>query len=337
MAPGRVAVWDALSSARAELAGADSWVVILENSALPATGAVPEPPPGRVTLSEPATPVDPPFLHTLRELERATLGPGAGRPGAAALAFRPGDFPTSDGETVASFLRRLEESGSAVVDPGFRVVLFDDPSTRERPELTRRLPPGNARILDVGCGAGGGIAAARGRNPGWTVTGIERDPALALRAREVCDRVLEGDLEEILPRLAAGGDRFDALVFADVLEHVADPISVLRMGRELAAAGATLLVSVPNVGHLSIVRDLLEGRFDPVPAGLCDAGHLRWFTRSWLPEALEEAGWRVVTIEAERGAPAPDADAFLAFAAAWTGSDRESLLAYQWVAVCRAE
>ena len=82
---------------------------------------------------------------------------------------------------------------------------------------------------------------------------------------------------------------------------------------------------MPNVGHLSLARDLLLGRLDPVPAGLCDAGHLRWFTRSSLAEALEESGWTVASIESAPGAPPPDPEPFLALASAWPDADRESL------------
>jgi SAM-dependent methyltransferase len=164
------------------------------------------------------------------------------------------------------------------------------------------------------------------------VTGIEWDAALAGRARSRCDRVVEGDLARSLPVLEREGERFDAIVFADVLEHLDDPVAALTAARRVAAAGARLLVSVPNVGHLSIARDLVAGRFDPIPAGLTDARHLRWFTRLSLEEALQEAGWRDVTIEGEAGAPAPDASGFLALASAWPDCDRESLATYQWIA-----
>lgn len=315
--------------------------MVLDESALPASGAMSRSRAGRVTLAEAAIPLDPLFVHTLRELEGARLqaAPIAAAPGIgpAALAFRSRDFPPAPGESVGSFLARLAETPSAVVDSDLRVIRFEESSSRERPEITRRLPRGRSRILDVGCGGGRGIAGARGENPGWNVTGIEREPALARRAREVCDRVLEGDLAPWMLRLAADGERFDALVYADVLEHLEDPISALQKGRALAADGAMLVVSVPNVGHLSVVRDLVLGRFDPVPAGLFDAGHVRWFTRSWLAEALAEAGWRVETIEGERGAAPPDAEDFRKFAKGWTGADPESLETYQWVAVCRAE
>jgi SAM-dependent methyltransferase len=159
---------------------------------------------------------------------------------------------------------------------------------------------------------------------------------LASLARRRCDRVLEGDLGRVLADLDRAGERFDALVFADVLEHVEDPVAALALGRRVAAPGARLVLSVPNVGHLSIVRDLVLGRFDPVPAGLTDAGHLRWFTRAFLEEAVAESGWRLDAIESEPGAPPPAAEEFLALAAAWPDADRESLSAYQWVATARS-
>lgn len=333
-----VADWDPAAPAPEAVAGADSWVVVRATTALP-IGVVPEPIPGRLLLAEKEAPASLLFVHTLRELEEAEprAGPGSGDPlDTPALVFRSADFPGRTAETVGSFVNRLlTEHPAHVRNPPFRVLCFDDTSGDERPELTRRLPPGSLRILDVGCGAGGSVARGKARNTGWHVTGIEKDPRLARAARARCDRVLEGDLAEILPRLAEGAERFDALVFADVLEHLEDPVEALRIGRRLAAPGATLLVSVPNVGHLSLVRDLLAGRFDPVPAGLSDVGHLRWFTKHGLTEALVEAGWLVISVEGEAGAPPPDPGPFLVLAAGWPEGDRESLMTYQWIAVGR--
>jgi SAM-dependent methyltransferase len=333
--PDRVANWPPSAPACDALGVADAWVAVRDLRSLP-VGEVPRPEHGRALLAADLARQGPPFLHTLRELEWASPGPaGDEAVRAAAVAFRTGDFPAQREETVERFLERLSRPGGEV-DPRFRVVRFDDPSELERPELTRRLPEGALRVLDVGCGAGGAIGMARARHPGWTLTGIERDPRLASLAGARCDRVLEGDLARILPELARHGERFDAVVFADILEHLADPFAALRQGRAVAAAGARILVSVPNVGHLSLVRDLLCGRFDPVPAGLADAGHLRWFTRESLSAAIEESGWRVEAIEPEPGAPAPDPDPFFSLAAQWPDCDRQSLTTYQWIAVGKA-
>ncbi len=338
----RVVDWPSGSLAAPAVGEADLWFVVVDSLAVPLTraaGALLEPAPGRILVAQAAGPLDPTVAHTLRELEAARCGPAVAEDarGAIAIGFRAADFPAEPNETIKLYVYRLlTDAGRNQADPAFRAVSLGDPSERERPELTRRLPAGALRILDAGCGAGVGIAGAKARNPGWNVTGVEKDPRLASRARGRCDRVLEGDLARVLPELERAGERFDALVFADVLEHLEDPVAALVLGRRVAAAGGKLVVSVPNVGHLSIVRDLVAGRFDAVPAGLVDAGHLRWFTRSFLEEALTESGWRLDAIESEPGAAPPSAEEFLALAAAWPDCDRESLLTYQWIATASA-
>lgn len=329
--------WSPEDPAGRALEGAAVWLVVLDPVALPVPSA--EPPsavPGRVVVAAEASPEEPPHVHTLRELEHARL---ARRPAAepAALLLRVADFPPAPGETVAAWIERLRGRGeAAVADARLAAVPFPAPAGAERPELTSRLPDGPLAILDLGCGAGGAIASAAARRPGWRVTGIEADSELARRARGRCARVLEGDLRRVLPELERAGERFDALVFADVLEHLEDPVPALEAARRVAAPEARLLVSVPNACHLSLVRDLAAGRFDLLPAGLTDAGHLRWFTRSFLAETIAEAGWRVVSIESEHGAPPPDAGGFLAATEGWPGRDLESLATYQWIATAAA-
>jgi SAM-dependent methyltransferase len=329
--------WRREAPAAEALSGAEVWVAVTDLNSLPVVrGPLAEPAAGRPVVAGTASP-DGAFVHSLRELEAVPVAAGPAGAEPAAVLFRASDFPARPSETVAAFVARTLEAGRAgPVDPGFLALTLDESSERERPELTRRLPPGRRRILDAGCGAGSAVAAAKSREPGWHVTGIEWDPELAAAARRQCDRVVEGDLLEALPALAADGERFDAIVFADVLEHLEDPAAALGAARRLADPRARLLVSVPNVGHLSIVRDLVCGRFDPIPAGLADVRHLRWFTRAFLADTLAEAGWRDVRIEGEPGAPPPDPGAFLELAAGWPEGDRESLSTYQWIATAAA-
>ena len=324
------------------LSGAETWVLVCDETALPAPGPPPGERRGVVVLASPLSPASTPSLHTLRELEAVPRPSSPGEPAVTsaspALFFSALDFPPREGETVAAFVRRLTSPPTPhAFAPGFAAVTFgDEPgSAGERPEVVRLLPAGVRRLLDVGCAAGEAGAAVRRRHPPVEVTGIERDPGAAEHARARLDRVIEGEALAALGEMVRAGERFDAFLFADVLEHLDDPIGALALARGLATPEATLVASVPNVGHLSLVRDLVLGRFDPVPAGLADAGHLRWFTRSSLGDALEEAGWLAVSIEAARGAPPPEAEPFLDFAAPWTGADSENLLAYQWLAVAR--
>ena len=320
---------------------ATTWVVISDEIALPTPGADVSAVPGRVLLAAPLSPATAPVVHTLRELEESALVVGRKAPGgeesAPAIVFRPSDFPAATGETVEDYVRRLGSPPTArAFAPGLSAMVFEDSPGGDRADVTSRFPSGIRRLLDIGCGSGEAAAALCASRPGLAATGIERDPVTAALARRRLADVREGDARTALARLGEAGERFDALLFADVLEHFDDPIGILGLARDLASPGATLVASVPNVGHLSLVRDLVLGRFDPLPAGLADSGHLRWFTRTSLAEALDEAGWRDVTVEASASGPAPGGEQFLRRAGEWVGTDAESLTTYQWIAVARS-
>jgi hypothetical protein len=85
-----------------------------------------------------------------------------------------------------------------------------------------------------------------------------------------------------------------ALVCADVLEHVPDPASLLpRLLRTYLPAGGTVIVSLPNVAHLTVRFSLLFGRWQYQDKGILDRTHLRFFTAKSAAELLHGAGVRI--------------------------------------------
>jgi SAM-dependent methyltransferase len=333
---------DERTSAAHVFAGASVGLVVGEETAFPEPVAqIPELASGRVIPALGVRMEDLPPVHTLRELERAGLPPvretAAASPRLAVL-FDPAAMPPAPAESLAAYAARIQgEATSRPADSGFRALVFEEPSDHPRPELVELLPRTARNLCDVGCSAGGAGAAWKGRAAGGRVIGIENDPRAARIAAGHLDRVLTADALKGLETLGREDARFDAFLFADILEHLEDPVRALGLARRLAEPGARLVASVPNVGHLSLVRDLVAGRFDPVPAGLADAGHLRWFSRDFLREVLEEAGWRVEDIHGLPGGPAPDVEKFLGALADWEQLDRESLGTYQWIAVAVAD
>jgi 2-polyprenyl-3-methyl-5-hydroxy-6-metoxy-1,4-benzoquinol methylase len=117
-------------------------------------------------------------------------------------------------------------------------------------------------VLDLGC-ATGALARALKRRGEVEVVGVERDPAYAARAREHCDRVIEGDVEAIATRDLG---RFDCLVAADVLEHLVDPWSALEAYAALLEPGCRAVVSLPNVAHWTTFARLAGGSWPRRPA-----------------------------------------------------------------------
>ncbi len=104
---------------------------------------------------------------------------------------------------------------------------------------------GRGRLLDVGCGTGGGLASLR--EQGWDVTGIELNSAAALLARQRVDgRIHIGDFEEV----SLAGECFDVIRFCHSLEHLPSPRRALEKAHRLLQPGGLLWIEVPNAASL---------------------------------------------------------------------------------------
>ncbi|HWF41785.1 MAG TPA: class I SAM-dependent methyltransferase [Acidothermaceae bacterium] len=152
----------------------------------------------------------------------------------------------------------------------------------------------NKRVLDVGCATG--YLARELVAAGCTVSGVEYDADAAEQARPALERVMVADLETADLVAEFGREQFDAVVFGDVLEHLRDPLEVLRRARPLLARGGCVVISVPNVAHGAVRLALLQGRWEYRSLGLLDDTHLRFFTRASLKEMLRAAGLVAVEI-----------------------------------------
>ena len=196
------------------------------------------------------------------------------------------------------------------------------------------------RVLDIG--AADGLLARHLGERGWQVTGIESDPALAEAGARHCVTMIRADLNTAPPDLA---DTFDAIVYADVLEHLVDPLGVLlRLNRTLVPGGA-VVVSIPNVAHLWVRFSLLAGRFPYGDRGILDRTHLRFFTERSLQALLREARlrverWTATPVPLHQVVPSVWQGAWLeAVHAASAAASRRlpRLLGYQFVALGRPE
>jgi len=140
-------------------------------------------------------------------------------------------------------------------------------------------------VLDVGCGFA--TTAQRIRAAGNRVWGLESNADAASVARSRIDRVIGTDLQDVD---AVGEERFDVIIFADVLEHLAWPVGVLKKYVNLLKPNGTIIVSLPNVGLWSVRLGLVFGRFNYDDSGVLDRTHLRFFTRRSAVEMLRSAG-----------------------------------------------
>jgi 2-polyprenyl-3-methyl-5-hydroxy-6-metoxy-1,4-benzoquinol methylase len=138
------------------------------------------------------------------------------------------------------------------------------------------VPSRAKRILDVGCARGRLGHELKLQDPTRYVVGVEQDPDAAKAAGERLDDVFVLDVQVDTPPIEPGS--LDCLLLGDVLEHLVDPEEVLRRYRGLLRDDGLVLVSVPNIQHFSVIKNLLRGDFMYQPSGLLDGTHLRFFT-----------------------------------------------------------
>lgn len=204
-----------------------------------------------------------------------------------------------------------------------------------RPEIFRRIGPDRRNVLDVGC-ANGTLGDAVRRRQDARLTGVEYDEQLATEARERLDRVITGDLNNLPSILSQLDGPYDCIVFADVLEHLQDPWGCLSAFTEHLAPNGEVIISLPNVGHLSTLTAVFLRRTWPRrDRGLHDSTHVRWFARNDISELLAGASLRPVSWKrSQRFVDAPVALNRLALLVGWVPGLRD-LLTYQFVVVAR--
>lgn len=139
------------------------------------------------------------------------------------------------------------------------------------------------RLVDVGCAMGYLLEAARGR--GWEPWGVEVSRFAGGQARQSfgAQRIHIGTLEDSnLPR---GG--FSAVCMTDVLEHLPDPVALLRLARDLLRPDGCVLIATPQVGCIS-QRMMGSGWYQ------VKEEHTTLFTPVALRTALHAAGFDIV-------------------------------------------
>jgi len=143
------------------------------------------------------------------------------------------------------------------------------------------------KILEVG--AGTGAVAKYLVDLGLNVTAVEPEASLARQIENLIPladnfRLLVGNSQTAYAQFESEGQKFDAILYVSVLEHIFDDQGEFRSAAASLNVGGKLLIFVPAL-------EFLFSRID------AETGHFRRYTKSRLKSLAGEAGLKVVSLK----------------------------------------
>jgi SAM-dependent methyltransferase len=148
--------------------------------------------------------------------------------------------------------------------------------------LHYRKPPGV--MLEIGCAAGYFLREAQSR--GWQAVGVELSATMRRRSVKLLDCPVFASLGEA----TTGTQRFDCVAMFEVIEHLTEPLSFMRLVRAAMSPGAVLMLSTPNFDAPEALRDPYSCHWFSPPA------HVSYFTPTTLRDCIEQAGFEAIQI-----------------------------------------
>ena len=162
-----------------------------------------------------------------------------------------------------------------------------------RKEFLSLVPLDAKKVLDVGCGSGGLGSVLRKK--GIEVIGIENSEGLHKEAGEKLNQAFLADIEKFQMPFSKG--YFDCIIYGDVIEHLIEPLAVLKNHKEYLSDKGYVIASVPNVRYYKLITKLVfSGNWDYMDKGILDRSHLRFFTLINLKELFIEAGYEITEV-----------------------------------------
>lgn len=147
------------------------------------------------------------------------------------------------------------------------------------------------RLLDLGCGAGDLLAAAR--TNGWQAQGVDVAAHVVNHVRQRGFEVFEGELHEA----AFPSQHFDVVTAAELLEHIPDPRALVQEVARILRPGGLFWTTTPHARGLSARVLGLGWRCIWPPE------HLQLFSIGGLKELLGSAGFRNIRVDTTGGNP----------------------------------
>ena len=151
-------------------------------------------------------------------------------------------------------------------------------------------------ILEFGCDLGATLLEAKKRFSQYCnihTLGVEVNHyAAEIADGNTVDYIIELDIEK-LQENHLKKQSIDFIIFGDVLEHLTHPERILKLCKYWLKPNGKIIASIPNLMHISVMKELIKGNFSYTDRGLLDRTHCHLFTRKEITKMFEDTGYKV--------------------------------------------
>jgi len=180
-------------------------------------------------------------------------------------------------------MKEFDDARGTLPKPGAEARRFEQARRRLNTiAATLRRSPERIHLLDVGCSSGAFLRAAV--QLGFDAEGVEPAPAAARAAQAAGLKVRRGLLQEA----GYAARSFDAVTLFEVIEHVRDPIALLRECHRILGPGGLLMVGTGNCD--SWTAHILRARWEYLDISR-HGGHISFFNPGSLQLTARRAGF----------------------------------------------
>ena len=162
-----------------------------------------------------------------------------------------------------------------------------------RLKIYEQIPYGST-VLEIGC-ADGRLANMLSIKKKCKVYCVEKDPSMAIIVKGKCEYIQNIDIEKT--QLPYNEGFFDCVVIGNVLEHMVEPLKVLKDIRKYLSDDGFLIFSVPNIVNWHSRLTIFFGKFEYSETGVFDRTHLHFYNLNSAKKIAIDAGYDIVSLD----------------------------------------
>ncbi|MGL4911648.1 MAG: methyltransferase domain-containing protein [Romboutsia sp.] len=126
-------------------------------------------------------------------------------------------------------------------------------------------------------------------------------------------------------------NKFDLIILLDVLEHLKDPWKLMKKVKKALKKEGQIIISLPNIMHISIVHDLVQGKWDYQESGILDRTHLRFFTLKSIREMFQSIDCNMIYYFSIYSRISNEQENLINLLSTQYNIDKTQLMSYQYI------